>query len=309
MNHTTEKAMPIYELSLNVRVTWQAHSLSNAGSNGSNRVFPRRQLLADGTETDATSGNIAKHHHAAVLAEYLEANGGQLCPACAARDARRAAALADDPVATGSMATILACALCDTHGFLITAKKAAGEIFERQRWAKASLIEFSPALALPHSHFESTQLLTRMGNEMGDGQMIFKVPSRSGQYALGVRYKAVGIGVDTFRWELCIHDEAERLRRHRAILSALRDQMLSPSGAMTATMLPHLTDLQGALVVRNQVGRAPLYSSLEQDFIQQLEQTGQHEKTGQFLPFDSVSQFSEQMQRLIENSYPCTPRQ
>ena len=54
----------IYEMSLNVLVAWQAHSLSTIGSNGSNRLLPRRQLLADKTETDACSGNIAKHHHA-----------------------------------------------------------------------------------------------------------------------------------------------------------------------------------------------------------------------------------------------------
>src|SRR5258708_5329207 len=62
---TEIQTLAMYEMSLNVRVTWQAHSLSTIGSNGSNRVHPRRQLLADGTETDATSGNIAKHHHAA----------------------------------------------------------------------------------------------------------------------------------------------------------------------------------------------------------------------------------------------------
>jgi len=59
-----QKSLSTYELSLSVRVAWQAHSLSNAGNNGSNRLLPRRQLLADGTETDACSGNIAKHSHA-----------------------------------------------------------------------------------------------------------------------------------------------------------------------------------------------------------------------------------------------------
>ena len=64
----TENARePIYEMSVNVLVAWQAHSLSTAGNNGSNRLLPRRQLLADKTETDAISGNIAKHHHAALV--------------------------------------------------------------------------------------------------------------------------------------------------------------------------------------------------------------------------------------------------
>src|SRR6266567_3101996 len=89
----TENAQePIYEMSVNVLVAWQAHSLSTAGNNGSNRLLPRRQLLADKTETDAVSGNIAKHYHATLLAEYLEAAGCPLCPACQARDGRRAAA-------------------------------------------------------------------------------------------------------------------------------------------------------------------------------------------------------------------------
>lgn len=118
----------LYEMSINARVTWQAHSLSNAGDNGSNRLLPRRQLLADGTETDACSGSIFKHHHAALLARYLEAFGCPLCPACRNRDSRRAGALVDRPeYADMTMERILnECALCDAHGFLVTAKHAAG---------------------------------------------------------------------------------------------------------------------------------------------------------------------------------------
>src|SRR5260370_13115859 len=85
--------LSMYELSMSVRVSWQAHSLSNAGTNGSNRVMPRRQFLADGTETDACSGSIAKHHHAVLLAEYLAASRSPLWPACHGRDVRRAASL------------------------------------------------------------------------------------------------------------------------------------------------------------------------------------------------------------------------
>ena len=82
---------------MNVLVSWQAHSLSNEGSNGSNKVMPRSQMLADGSETDACSGSIAKHHHAVLLAEYLAATGVPLCPACLQRDGRRAAALMELP--------------------------------------------------------------------------------------------------------------------------------------------------------------------------------------------------------------------
>ncbi len=79
----------IYELSICARVAWQAHSLSTAGNDGSNKVMARRQLLADGTITDACSGNIAKHTHAMAVAEYFEAHDLPLCPACQKRDSRR----------------------------------------------------------------------------------------------------------------------------------------------------------------------------------------------------------------------------
>src|SRR5688500_10659346 len=92
---TNIEQTPIYEMSINVLSYWQAHSLSNAGSNGSNRLLPRRQLLSDGTETDACSGNILKHYHAVLLAENMEEAAIPLCPACAVRDGRRAAALVD----------------------------------------------------------------------------------------------------------------------------------------------------------------------------------------------------------------------
>ncbi len=92
--------------------------------------------------------------------------------------------------------------------------------------------------------------------------MLMKMPTRLGDYAIIVRYASVGIGVDTDKCRVAIVDEQQRLNRHRAILSTLHDTLLSPDGAMTAAMLPHLTGLQGAIVVRNAVGRAPMYSAL-----------------------------------------------
>src|SRR5258708_37955675 len=82
----------IYELSINARVAWQAHSMSNAGRNGSNRLYPRHQLLATGEEKDACSGNIAKHYHAQAFAEYAEAAGCPVRLACQEREGLRAAA-------------------------------------------------------------------------------------------------------------------------------------------------------------------------------------------------------------------------
>jgi CRISPR/Cas system-associated protein Cas7 (RAMP superfamily) len=309
MNMGTLNQDLVYELTINARVTWQAHSMSNAGNNGSNRLMARRQLLAGGIETDACSGNIAKHHHAVLLAEYLAAAGVPLCPACQSLDGRRAAALVGLPdFKKISIERILsACGLCDAHGFLVTAKNAAtdGSTEARQRISKHSLVQFSFALALPNSYAESSQLFTRSGDSKDGGQMLMKMPSRSGTYASCVRYKAVGIGVDTEKWKTIVHDPVERKRRHQAILCALRDQFLSPEGALTAKMLPHLSGLVGAVVVKNTVGRAPLYSPLESDFVARL--TAMANESCQVLHFETVDAFNAVMNQVIETTGPCLP--
>ena len=298
--------LAIYELSVNVRVSWQAHSLSNAGTEGSNRLMPRRQMLADGSVTDACSGSIAKHHHAVLLAEYLAASGVPLCPACQQRDGRRAAALVERPEYKNiSVEQILrSCGLCDAHGFLVTAKNAskAQGTEARQRLTKHSLVEFSFALGLPERAHETQHLFTRVGDSKEEGQMLMKMPARSGDYALAVRYMSAGIGVDTDRWRVAIEDDGLRLSRHRAILAALRDTLLSPDGAMTATMLPHLTGLRGAIVVRSAVGRAPLYSALVQDFVERL--CAMEGGSLLVFPFETIDAFHAIMEHLLTASAP-----
>src|SRR5260370_22141721 len=160
MSENTHLSM--YEMSLNVLVAWQAHGLSPSGNNGSKRLLPRRQLLADKTETDACGGNIAKHHHAALVAQYFAADGSPLCPACRAGDGRRVAALLDqaDYQALSFERIVRECALCDTHGFLVTAKNAESETgtAARQKFSKTTLIDFTYALALPDRNTTTEQL-------------------------------------------------------------------------------------------------------------------------------------------------------
>lgn len=135
--------------------------------------------------------------------------------------------------------------------------------------------------------------------------MLMKIPARSGDYALLVRYTSVGIGVDTYRWRVAIVDEQQRRKRHRAILSALRDALLSPDGAMTVTILPHLTGLEGAIVVQSDVGRAPMYSALKDDFVTRL--VAMQGDTCLVYPFAPVEAFHAIMQDLIASSAPYLP--
>jgi CRISPR-associated negative auto-regulator DevR/Csa2 len=142
-----------------------------------------------------------------LLAEYLAASGVSLCPACLQHDGRRAAALIERPeYKNSSVEQILqGCGLCDAHGFLVTAKNANNQqgTEARQRNAKDSLVEFSFALGLPEHSQETMHLFTRTGDSKEEGQMLMKKPARSGDYALEVRYRSVGIGVDTDSTQRC----------------------------------------------------------------------------------------------------------
>ncbi len=302
-------SLPVYDLSINLRVGWQAHSLSNVGDDGSIRLLPRRQYLADGKETDACSGNILKHHHAVLMAEYLEAEGSPLCPACRRRDSRRAGALSERPEFHNiAVAQVLnECALCDAHGFLVTAKKAAGDgsTEARQRLSKHTIIDFAYALGIPGLHRESPQLHTRSGGSKDEGQMLMKLTSRSGTYALCIRYHCVRIGVDTEQWQLAVDNEQERLKRYRSALRALRDMFTSPEGARTATMLPHLTELSGAIVLCRKVGRAPVYSALADDYLTRL-QAMQGEEC-QIYSFETIDGFYKHLTHLSGASEPALP--
>lgn len=307
------KSFPIYEISFNILIELLAHSLSNIGNGGTNRLLPRRQLLADGQEVDSISGGIQKSYNARILAEYFAAAGIPLCPACARLDGRRAGALVDDPdYKQINMEAILSgCGLCDTHGFLITGKTGTNgdkdaQNQDRERLRKHSLVEFSFALAQPDHQTDTPQLFSRHGEKDSEGQMLMKKISRSASYGICVRYKAAGVGIDTEEWKLFVDDEMERLNRHRMILRALRDTFLSPSGASSSAMLPHLAGLSGAIAVQKEVGRAPVYSPLEEDFVTVLTGMATSERT--ILTFNSANEFSSILDDLIANSSPHLPK-
>lgn len=126
-----------------------------------------------------------------------------------------------------------------------------------------------------------------------------------GMYAFSVRYKSAGVGVDTDKWRVVLSDQQQRLKRHKAILLALRDQILSPSGALTTTILPHLTTITGAIAIRQTPGRAAIYSALQDDFVQRL--TALDGAMGQVIVFDGIDDFCMKMNALIETSYPYLP--
>ena len=100
-----------------------------------------------------------------------------------------------------------------------------------------------------------------------------------------------------------VKDQGLRDRRHRAIMRALRDSLVSPDGALVATMLPHLTGLQGVITVRTGVGRSPLYSALDSDFVTRL--SSMADDTCKVYPFETVDAFYNLMNDFIATSVPA----
>lgn len=207
------------------------------------------------------------------------------------------------------MAQILRCPVCDSHGFLITSKNSGDDDMadeKRDRSNKSSLIEFSFGLAVPGAQSASQQLFTRRGSTKEDGQMLFTVPVRSANYGFCIRYTCAGVGIDSNNGQILVADPAERRQRHRIILEALADLVLSPCGAMTGTLLPHLTGLTGAIAIRITPRRAPLYSPLEADFIARL--MAMASATLVIHQFQTVDEFNKIMEeKLIADSIPFLP--
>lgn len=296
----------VYEFGFSVRIALNIHSMSNVGTRG-NTLLPRRVLLANGIETDAISGALLKHHHAESLAVRLATSGSHLCPACRNHDSQRAAAWVNSPehsnsTASLTMTELLKCGLCDAHGFMIPRVKGR----EKERWAKDSLLNYSMAVALPESFAELQQFHTRQ-SQTNDEAMIFERPSRSAVYSLCMRFTTALIGVDSFTWEQLLTDEKERQLRHKLILLTLRDQLLGPQGALMASMLPHLTQLEGAITVQRIPGAsAPIYSPLEHNYMQVLQSFESEEPKLEVHAFSDAQSFNTIMADLINDTIPCS---
>jgi CRISPR-associated protein Cst2 len=133
----------VYEIAILGRITWNLHSLNNEGTVG-NVTEPRNISIinpktGEVVVTDGISGEMLKHIHAEKIWE-LENDKNKFCDACKQFKPERADAIITTKMKPeDAINKMLACELCDIHGFLIQSIPVS----------RASTVEFGWALGIP----------------------------------------------------------------------------------------------------------------------------------------------------------------
>lgn len=296
----------IYELAILGRATWELHSLNNEGTVG-NVTEPRTVVLADGTKTDAVSGEMLKHIHAMRIWE-LASDKKQFCEACQTMEPSKAGKNSNvtSQKKTEKAVTVALqdCTLCDIHGFLI----------ERPTVARPSTIEFGWAVGMPpihrgihlharHAVGEKTKpIATKESSEEGENQeagkssqMIYHRPTRSGQYAVISVFRPWRIGLNHV--DMNYVDKVKRDERYKLALRAYRALFMNPEGAMTTTRLPHSGPFEGVVVYTTANHPVPLLSPLHDGYTDEVEQLAKRIK-GTVKRFSSLDEFAGTLEEL-----------
>jgi CRISPR-associated protein Cst2 len=173
-------------------------------------------------------------------------------------------------------ALINSCAVCDTHGILITDK--VGDNKDSSNTPRKSVIEFGWTIGIPLKNNTETYLHTKIvhsstgvkGESSNEGQNIFHRPANHGAYAFVCNIDAYRIGFNDIDRIYSITDD-KRQKRYKAILQSLLSSFLNPRGAMTSTQKPHITDFKGVVSYSEKLIPAPIISAINPDYLKEIE--------------------------------------
>lgn len=323
----------VYEIAILGRVTWNLHSLNNEGNIG-NVVEPRTVKLADGQTVDGISGEMMKHVHAAKVWE-LQADKSKFCPVCQVLEPMRADR--NDAVRKFNKGqeveavnqALTDCIMCDLHGFLVQRPtvhrqstvefgwtvglrgQTHRDIHQHARHAvgfkgEGKAEETQPAQAqmiLPEADVDSeveiadTETTEDNPERQQTSQMLFSRPTRSGTYAIATVLQPWRIGLNTVNYTY--PKLVQRVERYKLALRAYRAMFLRMDGAMTSTRLPHLEKFEGAVVVTSTNEVAPVFSPLEDDYLNKLNRLKDVDKNlVDVYPFFDVVEFVAKLKEL-----------
>lgn len=280
----------IASISISGEITLNMHSLNNEGGEG-NQIMTRQLTIVDKEGFEHTvngiSGDMFKHIHAGHLVNYCIDNGIELSQYSKALNPNRISSEELLDYITKSKqknekagvvidALINSCAVCDTHGILITDK--VGDNKDSSNTPRKSVIEFGWTIGIPEKNNTETYLHTKIvhsstgvkGEKSNEGQNIFHRPANHGAYAFVCNIDTYRIGFNDIDRVYSI-DDKKRNERYKAIVLSLLSSFLNPRGAMTSTQKPHITDFKGVLTFSEKLIPAPTISSINPKYIEEIE--------------------------------------
>jgi CRISPR-associated protein Cst2 len=323
----------VASISISARAILNMHSLNNEGGEGNQIQTRMVDIVGDDGRmhnVNAISGDMLKHIQAQHFFELARAQGLTLCVGCASFDANRINA---DKTWISSMpgsdrealSSLLAhCAMDDTAGILIT---AGGRSLPRK-----SIVEFGWVVGIPQivqseSYFhvkyaergaerrqQDREEREREGSNLG--QAIFHRPASSGVYAIVCHLELGRIGYNDISQTYAI-EATERQRRARILIQSMLHTFVELNGAMRATQLPHLVNLEG-IIATSATGAipAPMVSPLaggredNEGYRKQVQQIATAlDGSGQAVraeTFTSLGQFAQHLRSLVDTTEPAT---
>ncbi len=268
--------MEYRSLAISFRIQLGFHAANNEGAGGTNVMEPRRITVGD-KEYDGISGEIIRHHILEEFVKLCQENGVNLHQRCGGLVPDRCKEEVKQWMQKGQIVKLVPeqhyarlakeilqkCALCDIGGYLVALQrqqdKVEGTLKRDSCFEVGWLITEHPAIVeyTQHSAYDPDP----------EKHNLFVQNMRTGIYGGILRIDLDRIGFND--WWLGNNenkyavDEAERKKRTRLLLEAIRRWLISPSFAKQAGWLQHMSGLLEGVIVLSKDGPAPFYSPIQ----------------------------------------------
>lgn len=303
----------VYSISISGKLSWQLHTLNNEGNEGNQSLTRRYYIIQKGMNepeyVNGLSGDMLKHiqaehlHRIALEMDLPLSEGGKrFNPDRIGYDLDNELPIFTDKAADLSAKTaqvLQRCAISDLEGFMVTEKK--GQTLKRE-----SVIEFGAIVGLPTLVKTQSYFHAKYGI---DNPTPYNVQVSSGLYATVAHLEAFRIGYNPHSFDYAIAP-TERKQRLDALLLSVLYTYLQPNGAKRNTHLPHPDFFEGVITVSTRRCPAPMVSPLEENYSRQIESLANTlnslngEGTIHCFPFETMAEFAQQIQVLIEQAQP-----
>jgi CRISPR-associated autoregulator DevR family len=196
------------------------------------------------------------------------------------------------------------CALSDLEGYMVTEKGS-------NSLKKDSVIEFGTVVGIPSK--VKTQNYFHAKYKPGESPVPYNTQVSSGLYATVLNIEAFRIGYNQLTLDYAI-DKEERKKRLDALLKSVLYTYLQPNGAKRNSNLPHIDHFEGVITFSTSPCPSPMISSLNENYREQtkaiakslntMNKKDNQQDVIQIKTFDSMAEFAEKIQKLIENIQP-----